>query len=94
MADPVSWLMVEPGWRVVASDGVRVGRVDEVVGDTDTDIFNGLTVASGVIAAPKYVPAEAVRQIREGEVELTVSGREFERLQPRDGPGPRTELRP
>ena len=33
MADPVSWLMIEPGWRVEAADGEEVGRVLEVTGD-------------------------------------------------------------
>ena len=33
MSDPVSWLLVEPGWKVVASEGSEVGKVDEVVGD-------------------------------------------------------------
>ncbi len=30
MADPVSWLLVEHGWEVVAQDGAPLGRVHEV----------------------------------------------------------------
>src|SRR5205085_11166814 len=29
MADPVSWLMIEPGWKVLDADGEEVGAVDE-----------------------------------------------------------------
>ena len=68
--DPVSWLVVEPGWRVLGRGGDELGAVDEVLGDDDADIFNGLSVRSGVLASPTYVPAERVAEIREGEVVL------------------------
>src|SRR5438067_657482 len=48
-ADPVSWLVVEPGWKVVDRDGDALGRVDEVIGDTGQDIFNGLAVSQGML---------------------------------------------
>ena len=32
-AEPVSWLVIERGWTVVAADGTEVGKVEEVVGD-------------------------------------------------------------
>ena len=71
MADPVSWLMIEPGWRVEASDGTEVGRVDEVTGDSDHDIFDGLSVSK------KYVPAEQVAEITDGVVRLTIDAATF-----------------
>ena len=33
MADPVSWLLIEPGWHVVDASGKDIGKVDEVLGD-------------------------------------------------------------
>ena len=33
MADPVSWLLIEPGWEVVDANGERIGKVDEVLGE-------------------------------------------------------------
>ena len=45
MPDPVSWLMIEPGWKVFASDGAEIGSVDEVAGDDGHDIFDGLLKA-------------------------------------------------
>ncbi len=53
MADPVSWLMIEPGWKVEAADSEEVGRVEEVLGDSTIDIFDGLSIASGMFARPK-----------------------------------------
>ena len=70
MGEPASWFVVEPGWRVLGPRGDELGTVDEVLGDEEADIFNGLRVLSGVLAKPTYVPAERVAEIREGEVVL------------------------
>jgi hypothetical protein len=80
MADPVSWLMIESGWRVVASGGEDVGRVEEVAGDSSQDIWDGLSVASGILSRPQYVAAEQVASIVEGEVRLALTKDEFSRL--------------
>ena len=65
MADPVSWLLIEPGWDVVDANGERIGKVDEVLGEREADIWDGLTVDG------KYVPAEQVGPIVEGRITLT-----------------------
>jgi len=93
-ADPVSWLVVEHGWRVVASDGSAVGAVEEVIGDTGKDIFNGLSVSPGLLKRPKYVPAEAVAEIAEGEVRLALSKDEFGQLGEHDEPPASAEILP
>jgi hypothetical protein len=62
MADPVSWLVIEPGWEVVDANGERIGKVDEVLGERDADIWDGLTVSG------EYVPAEHVAEIVEGRI--------------------------
>ena len=71
-ADPVSWMMIEQGWSVVDADGEDVGRIDEVLGDQEADIFNGLQVLTGVLGTPQYVPSESVGDIIEGRVRLDV----------------------
>ena len=68
--EPVSWFVIERGWRVLGPDGKELGTVDEVLGDSDADIFNGLQVLTGLLATPSYVPSERVAEIREGEVVL------------------------
>lgn len=78
--EPVSWLMVEKGWEVEAADGKDVGTVAEVLGDSSLDIFDGLSVAAGLMHRPRYVPAEAVDTIYDGRVRLSISADEFERL--------------
>ena len=72
--------MIRPGWKVYASDGTEVGAVDEVAGDDNADIFDGLVIARSTLAKPTYVPAESVGPIYEGRIELTVTTAEVEAL--------------
>ena len=82
--DPVSWLLIEPGWKVVGSDGEEIGRVEEVIGDSSHDIWDGLAVAAGMLSRPKYVAAERVARIEEGEVALDVTKDEIGRASCRE----------
>ena len=77
MPDPVSWIVIERGWSVVDADGKELGRVDEVLGDQEADIFNGLQILAGALAKPTYVPAERVGEIVEGRVQLQLKGDEL-----------------
>lgn len=87
MSDPVAWIMVERGWEVVDDGGEQVGTIDEVLGDPERDIFDGLAVSTGVVAKPRYVPAENVGAITVGHVALELSKADFERLDAHE-PGP------
>jgi hypothetical protein len=66
--DPVSWFLIERGWKVVGREGNELGTVDEIIGDSGQDIFDGLSVSSGLFATPRYLPAERVTRIEEGTV--------------------------
>ena len=80
MADPVSWLMIEAGWKVLAADGSEVGKVDEVTGDSNADIFDGLAIATSALGKPRYVPSEQVAEIVEGSVRLKLSPEQVKQL--------------
>ncbi len=69
MPDPVAWKVVERGWTVYDASDEKVGKVDEVEGDLEADIFDGLIVDG------KYVPSEEVGAIYEGEVHLAPGAR-------------------
>ena len=88
MADPVAWLVIETGWEVVDRDGERLGEVKEVIGDTNADIFDGLSVSTGLLKKPKYVPSERVGEIVEGRVTLDLVKDVFDRLDEYDEPPP------
>lgn len=93
-ADPVSWLLIERGWKVVASDGTEIGKVHEVIGDKGKDIFDGLSISTGLLGRPRYVPAERVKSIFEGRVELDLEPAEAERLSEYDEPPPSQRIMP
>jgi hypothetical protein len=94
MADPVSWLMIEPGWRVEAAGGEDVGRVLEVTGDSGADIFDGLAIASSMFKQPRYVPSEQVGEIVEGRVRLKVDRAGVEQLTEFEQPAVEEEIEP
>jgi sporulation protein YlmC with PRC-barrel domain len=56
--------MIEPGWTVVDTHGRKIGKVNEVLGDEQIDIFHGLLVGG------KEILAERVAEITEGEIRL------------------------
>jgi hypothetical protein len=78
--DPSSWLVLEPGHRVVTADGEELGRVDQVLGDDVADIFDGLAVATGLLGKPTYVPAELVDSIDTDAVRLSISKADADQL--------------
>jgi hypothetical protein len=94
MADQVSWLMIETGWKVLAADGTEVGKVDEVAGDSSADIFDGLAVATTALGKPRYVPAEEIASIEPGIVRLRLTGDAAEQLGEYLEPATSAEIEP
>jgi hypothetical protein len=93
-ADPVSWFMIEPGWTVLDANGDEVGSVDEIVGDSSDDIFNGLSISTSLLGKPRYVPSEQVAEIVEGQVRLTLSKDDVHRLGEYEEPPTSAEILP
>jgi hypothetical protein len=93
-ADPVSWLQIEQGWNVVASDGVSIGAVEQIEGDKQDDIFDGLAVQAAQPGTILYVPGEQVGLIYSGRVTLKIASTEADKLQPFQAPPPETKWLP
>lgn len=74
----VSWKGIERDAAVHSSDGQEVGKVVEVAGDPDADIFNGLVVSLGILGADRYVPAESVTGIWPQRVEVALTAEQIE----------------
>jgi uncharacterized protein YrrD len=72
VADPVAWTLIEHGWTVIDADGNEIGKVAEITGDENADIFDGIAVSEGLLSGKKYVPSEQVGEIVDGAVHLTV----------------------
>jgi hypothetical protein len=92
--DPVSWLMIESGWKVVDAQGHDVGSVDEVAGDSNDDIFNGLSISMSLLGKPLYVPSEQVGTITEGRVHLKLTKDQVEHLGEFEEPATSAEILP
>jgi len=82
-ADPVAWRAIEQGWPVFDAAGNEIGKVDRIAGDLNADIFDGITIGDGgtVLTRSRYVPAEQVGAIREGEVVLLLGPDEVASLE-------------
>ena len=82
--------MIEPGWKVFASDGSELGSVDEVAGDDNED----LAVAATAFGRPRYVPAERVARITDGTVHLALTHDAFAALGEYLEPATSSEIQP
>ena len=80
VATPISWLMIEEGWDVATSDGAVAGHVAEVLGDQGRDIFDGLALKFHRFGHRHYLPAERVRLVVAGRVELDIDSAALESL--------------
>jgi len=78
--DPVAWYLIEAGWEVLDADDEAIGRVDEVEGDENADIFSGLLISTGVLGGSRFVPAEQVGLLTEGHVHLSLTSDEVKDL--------------
>ena len=91
--DPVSWLQIEQGWRVLTSDGQELGTVSQVAGAKGDDIFDGLAVdAAG--ASVVYVPGEQVGLIYPGKVTLRIDAGAAGKLGPYTAAPPQKVIHP
>lgn len=82
-AKPASWMTLEEGTEVVASDGEGLGKVTSVVADREKDIFSGIEYRQGLLGDATYAPADLVGEITTERVTLTVGSDEASRLGPR-----------
>jgi len=82
----VSWKALERHATVVTSDGDESGRVTEIVGDPDADIFNGLVVDLGVLDKNRHLPAERVQAIWPKRVQVDATLDELKGLPPYEEP--------
>jgi len=79
--DPASYLTLEPGTDVLGSDGERVGTVEHVLRDEQSDIFDGIVI--DVRLGPgglHFADAPEVAEIRDDAVILTIPSTDVEQL--------------
>ena len=70
---PVSYMTVDDGAPVFASDGSEIGKVAHVLADPNVDVFDGIVVSCGGVPPDhRFVDADQVAEIRERGVVLAI----------------------
>ena len=59
----IAWKAIEGRTPVFSTEGEAVGKVSQVVGDPEADVFTGLAVSLGALGADRFVESERVRGI-------------------------------
>lgn len=78
----ISWMTLEKGAPVFASDGEHVGDIGEVVADRQKDIFSGITLSGGLFGTERFVPADLITDMRTDGVHLSIEQDRIEALEP------------
>jgi hypothetical protein len=76
----VAWIAIDEDAVVVAADGSEVGKVKEVAGDEEHDIFDGLVVKHSRFGSDGYIASERVKAIWPDRIETDLSPQEAEAL--------------
>ncbi len=78
---PSSFLVLAEGTPVYSSDGTRIGVVEHVLADEETNIFDGIVIDRSVLpGGQRFVDASQVDEIYERGVTVTVDAAGAERL--------------
>ena len=69
---PASYLVLEEGTDVYASDGEKIGKVAEIRADLQNDIFEGIVVGRTALLPgdAELIPADRIAEIYERGVVL------------------------
>jgi uncharacterized protein YrrD len=81
LGPPGSYLTLEPGVPVFATDGTALGRVEHVLAVPEDDIFDGLVIDTSVLpGGHRFVDASEVAEIHERGVLLAIDRAAAEKL--------------
>ena len=67
---------------MLAAGGEEIGKVREVIADEQKDIFSGVTLDTGLLSEPRFVPAEMIEEMTDDVVRLVISAERAEELTP------------
>jgi sporulation protein YlmC with PRC-barrel domain len=82
LGNPASYLVLADGTPVLSSDGREVGKVEHVLADADSDVFDGIIVSGP--RGHRFADASLVEAIYERGVVLAATGEQLP--EPSDNP--------
>jgi uncharacterized protein YrrD len=78
---PASYLVLENGTPVYSSDGKKMGEIEHVLADPETDIFDGIVIDRSVLpGGHRFVDAPQIDGIYERGVVLAIDAAAAESL--------------
>lgn len=86
---PISFLVLEQGTPIYSSDGERLGEVEHLLADEETNIFDGIVIDRSVLpGGHRFADAAQVDRIYERGVVLNLDAAAAEGLpEPSENPG-------
>jgi hypothetical protein len=79
--DPTSYLTLGKGVDVISADGDRIGTVEHVLADEETDIFDGIVIDTRPgPGGLRFVDAPDIEEIHERAVVLKLSTADADKL--------------
>lgn len=69
--DEISWMALQSGERVIASDGKQIGHVTHILGDLQEDVFDGIGFKHGLFGQ-RMLPRKDIARITRGAVYLSI----------------------
>lgn len=85
--DPVAWGYVQPGTDVVGREGVKIGKVDAMLGTESEGIFHGIALDPSDGGPVRVIPADSVTSLTTSEVHVQVATGEVASLEEYHAPG-------
>jgi hypothetical protein len=79
--DPVAWSYVEPGTDVIGREGVKLGKVERMLGTETEGIFHGIALDPAGGGPTRVVPADAVTSLTPSEVQVQVATADVDSLE-------------
>lgn len=79
--DPVAWSYVERGTDVVGREGVKLGKVAQMLGTESEGIFHGIALDPAEGGPPRVIPADAVTSLTPSLVQVQVATDEVTSLE-------------
>lgn len=74
--DPVAWSYIEPGTPVTGREGVRIGKVEAMLGTEAEGIFHGIALDPSEGGPTRMLPADAVTSLTPSEVRVQIAADE------------------
>ncbi|HEY8180323.1 MAG TPA: hypothetical protein VIH33_07960 [Candidatus Limnocylindria bacterium] len=78
--DPVAWSFIERGTPITGREGVRIGKVEAMLGTEMEGIFHGIALDPVESGPPRVIPADMVTSLTTSEVHVQVAADEVDTL--------------